>query len=454
MPGTLSFDDLKSRVTSGDIDTVLVCFADMQGRLMGKRFHAVNFVETSYKETHCCNYLLATDLEMATPDGYASTSWESGYGDYVMQPDLDTIRLVPWLDGTAMVLCDVLDHHTHQPVPHSPRAMLKKQIARLKALGFDAMMATELEFFLFEQSFDAIRKSGFRDLKPISGYNEDYHIFQTTKEEGVMRPIRNHLFNAGLPIENSKGEAETGQEELNIRYAAALDCADHHTIAKNAIKEIAWQHGHAATFLPKWDHNKVGSSSHVHQSLWKDGAPVFYDPKAKLCMSEMMSHYMAGLIAYAPDYTFFLAPYVNSYKRFSKGTFAPTKTVWSVDNRTAGFRLCGDGTRGIRVECRIGGSDLNPYLAQAAMLAAGIKGIEEKMTLASATTGDVYEDAKAADIPQTLRAATETFRNSVFLRDAFGDDVVDHYTRCAQWEQEEFDRVVTDWEIARGFERA
>ncbi|MEP3033110.1 MAG: glutamine synthetase family protein [Pseudoruegeria sp.] len=454
MPGTLSFDDLKSRVTSGDIDTVLVCFADMQGRLMGKRFHAVNFVETSYKETHCCNYLLASDLEMATPDGYASTSWESGYGDYVMQPDLDTIRLVPWLDGTAMVLCDVLDHHTHQPVPHSPRAMLKKQIARLKALGFDAMMATELEFFLFEQSFDAIRKSGFRDLKPISGYNEDYHIFQTTKEEGVMRPIRNHLFNAGLPIENSKGEAETGQEELNIRYAAALDCADHHTIAKNAIKEIAWQHGHAATFLPKWDHNKVGSSSHVHQSLWKDGAPVFYDPKAKLCMSEMMSHYMAGLIAYAPDYTFFLAPYVNSYKRFSKGTFAPTKTVWSVDNRTAGFRLCGDGTRGIRVECRIGGSDLNPYLAQAAMLAAGIKGIEEKMTLASATTGDVYEDAKAADIPQTLRAATETFRNSVFLRDAFGDDVVDHYTRCAQWEQEEFDRVVTDWEIARGFERA
>ncbi|MEP3296225.1 MAG: glutamine synthetase family protein [Pseudoruegeria sp.] len=454
MPGTLSFDDLKSRVTSGDIDTVLVCFADMQGRLMGKRFHAVNFVETSYKETHCCNYLLATDLEMATPDGYASTSWESGYGDYVMQPDLDTIRLVPWLDGTAMVLCDVLDHHTHQPVPHSPRAMLKKQIARLKALGFDAMMATELEFFLFEQSFDAIRKSGFRDLKPISGYNEDYHIFQTTKEEGVMRPIRNHLFNAGLPIENSKGEAETGQEELNIRYAAALDCADHHTIAKNAIKEIAWQHGHAATFLPKWDHNKVGSSSHVHQSLWKDGAPVFYDPKAKLCMSELMSHYMAGLIAYAPDYTFFLAPYVNSYKRFSKGTFAPTKTVWSVDNRTAGFRLCGDGTRGIRVECRIGGSDLNPYLAQAAMLAAGIKGIEDKMTLASATTGDVYEDAKAADIPQTLRAATETFRNSVFLRDAFGDDVVDHYTRCAQWEQEEFDRVVTDWEIARGFERA
>ncbi|MEP1353013.1 MAG: glutamine synthetase family protein [Tateyamaria sp.] len=454
MQGKLSFDDLRSRVGDGTIDTVLVCFPDMQGRLMGKRFHAVNFVETSFKETHCCNYLLATDLEMATPDGYAASSWEKGYGDYIMAPDLNTIRVLPWLEGTAMVLCDILDHHTHKPVPHSPRQVLKAQIARLKELGFDAMMATELEFFLFEHSFDDIRKGGFRDLVPISGYNEDYAILQTTKEEGVMRPIRNHLFNAGLPIENSKGEAETGQEELNIRYSAALDCADHHTIAKNGIKEIAWQQGHAATFLPKWHHDKVGSSSHVHQSLWQDGKPMFYDENADLGMSELMQHYMAGLIAYAPDYTFFLAPYINSYKRFAKGTFAPTKTVWSVDNRTAGFRLCGDGTKGVRVECRIGGSDLNPYLAQAAMLAAGIKGIENKMSLASPTKGDVYEDSKAADIPQTLRAATETLRNSKFLREALGDAVIDHYTRCAEWEQEEYDRVVTDWEIARGFERA
>ncbi len=454
MTGTLTFEDLKSRVKDGSIDTVLTVFVDMQGRLMGKRFHAVNFVETSFKETHCCNYLLATDLEMATPDGYASTSWESGYGDYIMAPDLDTIRPVPWLDGTAMVLCDVLDHHTHAPVPHSPRAILKTQIERLEALGFQAKMATELEFFLFEKSFDDIRKSGFRDLNPISGYNEDYHILQTTKEEGVMRPIRNHLFAAGLPIENSKGEAEAGQEELNIRYAPALDCADHHSIAKHAIKEIAWQHGHAATFLPKWHKDRVGSSSHVHQSLWKGHDPAFVDPSRPHGMSQIMEHYMAGLIKYAPDYTYFLAPYVNSYKRFAKGTFAPTKTVWSVDNRTAGFRLCGENTKGVRVECRIGGSDLNPYLAQAAMLAAGIKGIEDALELAPATTGDVYEDAKAADIPQTLRAATETLRGSAFLRQSFGDDVVDHYTRAAEWEQEEFDRVVTDWEIARGFERA
>ena len=453
MPETLTFDALKSQVAAGSIDTVLVCFVDMQGRLMGKRFHAVNFVETSFNETHCCNYLLATDLEMATPDGYASTSWRAGYGDYVMKPDLATLRPVPWLEGTAMVLCDVLDHHG-APVSHSPRAILKKQIKRLEALGFEAKMATELEFFLFEKSFDEIRKEGFRDLAPISGYNEDYHILQTTKEEGIMRPIRNHLFAAGLPIENSKGEAEAGQEELNIRYSPALDCADYHCIAKHAIKEIAWQHGRAATFLPKWHQDRVGSSSHVHQSLWKENEAAFFDASRPHGMSQLMEHYMAGLITYAPDYTYFLAPYVNSYKRFAKGTFAPTKTVWSVDNRTAGFRLCGEGTKGVRVECRIGGSDLNPYLAQAVMLAAGIKGIEDKMTLAPATTGDVYEDAKALDIPQTLRAATATLRASKLLREVLGDDVVEHYTRAAEWEQEEFDRTVTDWEIARGFERA
>lgn len=450
----MTFDTLKTAVADGSIDTVLVCFVDMQGRLTGKRFHAANFVEHSHAETHCCNYLLATDLEMATPPGYAATSWEKGYGDYVMRPDLDTLRPVPWLDGTAMVLCDILDHHTHDPIPHAPREMLKRQIARLGELGLTAMMATELEFFLFEKSYDEIRRGGFRDLDPISGYNEDYHILQTTREEGIMRPLRNHLVAAGIPVENTKGEAETGQEELNIRYADALACADHHTIAKHAVKEIAWAQGHAASFLPKWRADKVGSSSHVHQSLWRDGDPAFHDADGDLGMSDLMRHYMAGLIAHAPEYTAFLAPYINSYKRFAKGTFAPTKTVWSVDNRTAGFRLCGDGTKGVRVECRIGGSDLNPYLAQAAMLAAGIEGIERKMELAPPTRGDVYGDSGAADIPQTLRAATETLRGSAMLRQAMGDAVIDHYVRCAEWEQEEFDRAVTDWEIARGFERA
>ncbi|MFZ7092547.1 glutamine synthetase family protein [Primorskyibacter sp. 2E233] len=449
----MNFEQLKAAVASGETDTVLVCMVDMQGRLMGKRFHAGHFVAGAWEETHCCNYLLATDLEMSTPEGFEATSWEKGYGDYVMKPDLTTLRPVPWLEGTVMVLCDVLDHHTHEPVPHSPRAMLKSQVARLAEMGFDAMMATELEFFLFEKSFDEIRKGGFRDLTPISGYNEDYNIFQTTKEEHVMRPVRNHLWNAGIPIENSKGEAEAGQEELNIKYAAALDTADYHSIAKHAVKEIAWQQGHAVSFLPKWSHDMVGSSSHVHQSLWKDGKPAFFDPDADLGMSDLMKNYVAGLLKYAPDYTYFLAPYINSYKRFMKGTFAPTRIVWSVDNRTAGFRLCGDGSKAIRIECRIGGSDLNPYLAMAGMLAAGIAGIEEGLELQPPTKGDVYQ-GETGFIPGTLGEARAALRDSTLMRAAFGDKVVEHYCRAAEVEIEEFARVVTDWEIARGFERA
>jgi glutamine synthetase len=455
MSGTMTFEALKSAAADGSIDTVLVCLVDMQGRLMGKRFHVSNFIEHSHAETHCCNYLLATDLEMYTVEGYRSTSWAAGYGDYVMKPDLSTLRPVPWLEGTAMVLCDVLDHHTHEPVPHSPRTMLKSQIARLEAMGLTAMMATELEFFLFEKGFDEIRKSGFRDLAPISGYNEDYSILQTTREEAVMRPLRNHLVAAGIPVENSKGEAETGQEELNIRYAEALSTADFHTIAKHATKEIAWQQGHAVTFMPKWHRDKVGSATHVHQSLWtKDGKPVFHDPDAEHGMSQTMRHYMAGLIRYASDYTAFLAPYVNSYKRFQEGTFAPTKTAWSIDNRTAGFRLCGEGTKAVRVECRIGGSDLNPYLALAVQLAAGIRGMEEKLELDAPVTGDLYRSRRLKDVPRTLRSASEALRKSKMLREAFGDEVIDHYVRAAEWEQEEFDRVVTDYELARGFERA
>lgn len=453
MPGLLSIEELRSKFDSGEIDTVLACLVDMQGRLMGKRFHAAHFLDSAWEETHCCNYLLATDIEMATPDGYASTSWESGYGDYVMKPDLGTLRIVPWLEGTAMVLCDVLDHHTNKPISHSPRAILKAQIARLEKLGYTAMMATELEFFLFQKSFDEVRQDKYRDLEPISGYNEDYHILQTTKEEHVMRPVRNHLYAAGIPIENSKGEAEAGQEELNIRYGDALDTADFHSIAKHAIKEIAWQKGHAASFLAKWHHDRVGSSSHVHQSLWQDGKPAFFDADDALGMSLLMKKYMAGLIKYAPDYTYFLAPYINSYKRFQKGTFAPTRTIWSVDNRTAGFRLCGDGSKAVRVECRIGGSDLNPYLAMAAQLAAGIAGIEENLALDPPMSGDVYQ-GESNSIPQTLRDARDSLKASTMLREAFGDEVVEHYARTAEWELEEFERIVTDYEVARGFERA
>ena len=449
----LTFEQLKIDTSNGTIDTVLVCLVDMQGRLMGKRFHAQSFVKSGYDETHCCTYLLATDLEMATPDGYAATSWEAGYGDYIMKPDLTTLRYVPWLAGTAMVLTDVLDSETHQPIAHSPRHMLKVQIARLKALGYRANMATELEFFLFKESFAELAENDYSTLTPVSGYNEDYHIFQTTKEENVMRPIRNHLYQMGIPVEGSKGEAEAGQEELNIKYSDALSCADHHTIAKHAVKEIAWQQGQAVTFLSKWDQRRIGSSSHVHQSLWKDGKPAFVDESAELGKSKIMDHYMAGLIAYACDYTYFMAPYVNSYKRFAKGSFAPTKIVWSVDNRTAAYRLCGAGTSGIRVECRVPGSDMNPYLAQAAMLAAGIKGIEEKLELPAPFTGDVYASEGTKSIPSNLYKAIGALENSEMLKKAFGEDVVSHYARCGEVEIEAFEQVVTDWEVKRGFER-
>ncbi|WP_163576382.1 glutamine synthetase family protein [Halomonas faecis] len=444
---------LEAQVRNGDVDTVLACFVDMQGRLMGKRLHARHFVDGGWEETHCCNYLLATDIEMATPDGYASTSWQAGYGDYIMKPDLATLRPVPWLDGTVLVLCDVLDHHSHTPVAHAPRTMLERQLERLEELGFDAKIASELEFFLFEQSVDEIRQTDFRDLRPISGYNEDYHIFQTAKEEHVMRPVRNLLHAAGIPVEGTKGEAGCGQEELNIKYAPALDTADFHTIAKHAIKEIAWQQGRAATFLPKWHQEHSGSSSHIHQSLWQGDTPIFYDASDELGMSSLMKHYLAGLLKYAPDYTYFLAPYINSYKRFQKGSFAPTRTVWSVDNRTAGFRLCASGTQAVRIECRIGGSDLNPYLAIAAQLAAGMKGIEERLELPPPAVGDTYAGDSGL-IPQNLRDAKDALQGSSLLREALGDAVVDHYVRAAEVELEDFDRVVTHYEVARGFERA
>ncbi len=454
MAHTFTIQDLRRCVESGEVDTVLACIVDMQGRLMGKRFHAEAFLESGHEETHFCNYLLATDLEMATPDGYRSTSWESGYGDYTVKPDLTTLRRVPWLDGTALVLCDIIDHHTHQPVSHAPREVLKRQIARLSDIGLSPMMATELEFFLFNDTHDEIRQSGFRDLQPISHYNEDYHIFQTTKEEHVMRPIRNHLRTMGVPVEGSKGEAEAGQEELNIRYGPALDCADHHTLARHAVKEIAHMQGHAATFLPKWHHDRVGSSSHVHMSLWRNGKNGFYDANRDLGKSELMDQFLAGLIEFANDYTYFLAPYINSYKRFAKGSFAPTQVVWSVDNRTAAFRMCADGTPAVRIECRIPGADMNPYLGLAALLAAGIQGIEKVLPLPDRYTGDAYSNDEKRHIPRTLRSARDHLDRSTMLRSAMGDDVIDHYVRAAEWEIEEFDRIVTDYEIARGFERA
>ncbi len=455
MSQAYSWEELRQDVTDGAIDTVIAAQVDMQGRLAGKRFHAQHFVDSAWVETHSCNYLIATDLEMEPVPGYAATSWQTGYGDYTMRPDLTTLRRIPWLDGTALVLCDVLDHHTHEEVPHAPRTMLKRQVALLDELGLEATFASELEFFLFEESYAAAVRQGYRNLTPISPYNEDYHIFQTTKEEEVMRAIRNGLVGAGIPVENSKGEASAGQEELNVRYADALTMADRHAIIKNGCKEIAWSKGRALTFMAKWDYAAAGNSAHIHQSLrGKDGSAVFVDTGAEHGMSALMRHYLAGLLQHADAITYFLAPYVNSYKRYQAGTFAPTRAVWSTDNRTAGYRICGAGTEAVRVECRVGGADLNPYLAFAALLAAGMDGIRRALPLEAEFEGDAYGGGGIRDIPKTLRRAAAALDGSAMLRDAMGDAVVNHYVRAARWEQSEYDRRVTDWEVARGFERA
>lgn len=455
MPGTMTLAALKEAFAQGTVDTVLVAAIDMQGRLMGKRFHAAHFINGGYEETHCCNYLLTVDMEMTPVQGFRTASWGGGYGDYVMKPDLATLRPLPWLPGTVLCLADLMDHHTHQEIPQSPRAILKRQVARAKAMGFTAMMATELEFFLFENSYESLRDQGFGGLKAISAYNEDYHIFQTTKEEDVMRAVRNGLYGAGIPVENSKGEAEAGQEEINYKYSDALDTADNHTIVKQGVKDIAWQKGRSVTFMAKYHHARAGSSSHVHQSLrGLDGSPVFHDPKDEYGMSALMRHFVAGQLTYAQEMTLFLAPYVNSYKRFCIGMFAPTKAVWSADNRTAGFRVCGVGTKAVRVECRIPGADVNPYLACAALLAAGLTGIEKKLPLEPEARGDMYTAAGVREIPKNLRDAAALFHGSSFLRETLGDAVVDHYTHAANWEISEHDRIVTDYELQRLLERA
>lgn len=447
-----TLDALRMDVTAGRIDTVLVAFPDMQGRLIGKRFQAQFFLEGAMDETHGCDYLLADDIDMEPVPGYAAANWGRGYGDFVMKPDMTTLMKCTWLEATALVLADVLDHH-HEPVAHAPRNVLKRQIARLEELGLTANFASELEFYLFDETFRSAHEKGYRNLTTAGYYIEDYHIFQTTKEEGVMRALRNHLNSSGIPVENSKGEWGPGQEEINVRYAEALTMADRHVVIKNATKEIAHAQGKAVTFMSKWAYDLAGSSSHVHMSLAKGGKNQFVDEKDGLGMSELMKQFMAGLLTYAGDITYFLAPYINSYKRFQAGTFAPTKAIWSRDNRTAGFRLCGENSKAIRVECRIGGADLNPYLAFAALLAAGLKGIEDGLVLEPGYSGDAYSGKKLREVHKTLRDAIAALRKSKMLAEALGEDVIAHYVHTAEWEQLEYDRRVTDWERQRGFER-
>ncbi len=455
MSGMLSLDALRAAAAAGEIDTVVVAFADMAGQLVGKRFHVEYFLESAHDETHACNYLLANDIDMEPVPGYAAASWSQGYGDFTLKPDLTTLRRIPWLEATALVVADVVDHH-HHDIAHNPRAILKRQIERLAAKGFRAKLASELEFYMFDEIFEAFHARGYRDPKTAASYIEDYHVFQTTKEEPVMRAIRNGLHGAGIPVENSKGEWGPGQEEINVRYADALEMADRHVVIKLGCKEIAYKAGKAVTFMAKWRFDLAGSSSHIHASLWDLAGvtPLFFDPDVPHGMSVTMRRFMAGELAHAREITYFLAPFINSYKRFQAGTFAPTRAVWSLDNRTAGFRLCGEGTKAIRCECRIGGADLNPYLAFAALIAAGLKGLEDSLELGPPYAGDAYLGAELTEAPKTLREAAAEMRGSKMLREAFGDAVIDHYAHAADWEQFEYDRRITDWELRRGFERS
>ena len=455
MPGNLAFNELESLVKNGAVDTVISAFPDMQGRLVGKRFHASHFMRSAWRETHCCDYLIATDMEMTPVSGYAASNWKKGYGDYVLKPDLETLRTVPWLEKTVLVLGDLFDHHGHGEIAHSPRAVLKKQVERLKRKGFVGGFACELEFFVFHNAYRELLGKDYRNLQPVSPYIEDYHVFQTTKEEPFMRKLRNALYEAGIPVENTKGEAGVGQAEINFRHSDPLDTADNATIVKNAAKEIAWSMDMSVTFMAKWNSRDAGSSGHIHQSLQTStGKPVFFAPENRYGMSKTMERYLAGLLQHADETTCFLAPYVNSYKRFVKNVFAPVQAIWSADNRTAGYRVIGGDTENVRIECRIGGSDINPYLAFAGQIAAGLAGIDDELELEPETRGNAYENEAVRKIPGTLALAADRLEKSRMLREALGTEVVDHYVRAARWEQEEFEVAVTDYELRRGFERA
>jgi len=451
---SISFNELKRKIKNNSIDTVLVCISDMHGRLAGKRVTSKAFVDYIYKETHFCDYLYTVDLDMYTVPGYKSSSWDTGYGDMTIKPDLSTIRILPWLEKTAIVICDSYDHHGKHPLPHSTRQILKDTIQKANAMGFEPMVGSELEFFLFDQTYNEIHSSHYNNLKESSWYIQDYIIFQTSKEEPYMQELRNALLGAGIYVECSKGEASPGQEEINVVFTDALTMADDHIIIKNAAKEIAHKQNKAVTFMAKYKTNVCGSSCHIHNSLYdkKTKKNVFADTKDKMGMSKIFKSYIAGQIEFLRDISIFLAPNVNSYKRFQEGSFAPTKSVWGVDNRTAGFRLAGHGNS-IRIECRVPGADVNPYLSFAALVGAGLYGIEHKLQLEKDLSGNLYQRKKAKEIPKTFNEAIDSAKKSKLLKHIFKQEVLEHYIHAAEWEQSEYDKSVNDWELRRYFER-
>jgi glutamine synthetase len=447
----LSLAALEQLVGSGAVDTVIVAFTDMQGRLVGKRVSARLFVEeVATHGAECCSYLLAVDVDMNTVSGYAMSSWETGYGDMVMTPDLATLRLVPWLPGTALVMAD-LGWADGREVAVSPRAILRRQLGRLGERGLAADIATELEFIVFDEPYRRAWASGYRGLTPASDYNIDYAMLASSRMEPLLRDIRLGMQGAGLRFEAVKGECNRGQQEIGFRYDEALVTCDNHAIYKNGAKEIADQHGKSLTFMAKYD-EREGNSCHIHLSLRdQDGAAVFDDGGRPHGMSPTFCGFLAGLLATLRELTLFYAPNINSYKRFADGSFAPTAVAWGRDNRTCALRVVGHGAS-LRVENRVPGGDVNPYLAVAAMIAAGLDGIDRELPLEPEFVGDAYA-AQRERVPATLRDAAECFAGSDLARSAFGDKVVTHYLNAARVELESFDAAVTDWERYRGFER-
>jgi glutamine synthetase len=446
-------DTFRRLLATEGTDTVLICMADMQGRLVGKRLTARQARAEAGGDMHACDYLLGVDADMVPIPGLRSSGWERGFGDFSIRPDLATARLLPWQPGTVLVLGDTMDHHGH-PVPHAPRSMLRRQVERLAAAGFTASMASELEFTVFQGDWQQLRAGGYRALTPDGFYSEDYQVFQGTGREPLMRAIRNGMEAAGIPIESSKGEGGPGQAEITLLHAPALESADRHVIYKTGVKEIAQAAGKTASFMAKWHEAQPGSSGHIHLSLWGlGGEPATAGADGPHGLSSAFAHFLAGQVALLREMTLFLAPVVNSYKRFQPGSFAPTCAVWSRDNRTAAFRVLGHG-KSLRVECRVPGADVNPYLAYSALLAAGLHGMEQRLPLDPPAEGNAYLAEGLPQIPTTLREAMAACERSAVLRAAFGDAVIEHYVRAAAWEQAEHDRRVTDWEIARYLERA
>ena len=446
--------ELTRRITDGSIDTVVVAFPDMQGRPVGKRVTGPFFLEHVLEHgIEGCDYLLAVDVDMDPLPGYRFANWDGGYGDMVARPDLSTLRLLPWLEGSAMVVCDVVDT-AGAPVEVSPRRVLRRQMERAQELGLDVRCATELEFYLFQESFEEAAAQRWHGLHPHVSSIEDYQLLQTSREEYVIRRIRNEMIGAGIPIEFSKGEAGRGQHEINVTYGRALEVADRHVVFKNGVKEIADQCGRAATFMAKWSMAEVGSSCHIHASLWdaESGAPLMWGEAGPSNLSDVGRQFVAGLLHGARQLTWMWAPYVNSYKRYVSGSWAPTAAVWGVDNRTCGFRLVGAGA-GRRVECRIPGADANPYLALAAVIAAGLWGVEHGLELPPPFVGNAYAATGVPRIPTTLVEAIAELEASEVAAAAFGAEVHHHLVNTARQEWVKANRAVTDWELRRNFER-